>query len=130
MVYEHEDDLVHVCGRRKRNRPARRFIFGGMLVVIGAAMLTGGFGFMAMPNLWNMWPLLFVASGLYKIVEADYPAHYIKGVATIGLGAWLYACVNHVAGWTFQTTWPVVLIIIGGSMLLRGLPGMYGRKGE
>jgi hypothetical protein len=129
MVYEHEEDYIR-CGHRRHNRPLRRAMVGGLLVLVGGAMLLGSMGYVTVLPIWNQWPLLFVLFGMVRLVEAEYLGDYVSGAVRIGFGAWLYACVNHFGGLTFQTSWPFVAILVGAGMVVRALPGMYRRSGK
>ncbi|GGC96207.1 LiaI-LiaF-like domain-containing protein [Undibacterium terreum] len=97
-------------------------VWGLSLIAVGVIVLGYKLGFMDVDILtfWHLWPLIVAISGLANIVFAKKPAHVVSGIYHILAAGWLYACMEHLWGWTFGNTWPMILIAWGASILLRG----------
>lgn len=95
-----------------------RIAFGVGVIVVGVAALLGSFGIINFNDLVaNYWPLLLVAAGL--VVLADNPKqNYLWATALIVFGAIAQLNTLGVIDVNFwQLFWPILLIIIGWSVL-------------
>lgn len=102
---------------------AHKHLFWGLaLIAAGGIFLSDRLDLVEVDiaMLWHWWPALIALSGLSDIVFARRASQVIKGGFYIVLAIWLYACLEHLWGWTFRGTWPIILIAYGASMLLRG----------
>jgi len=108
--------------QRRRRRELRRTLFWGLtLISAGAILFAAHNGVVDEDRLWRFWPALFALHGALTIAFATQLSHVLGGLFSIALGFWIYACLEHLWGWTFVATWPMVLIAAGAVMLVRGL---------
>lgn len=106
---------------QKRHRDAGGLFAGIMLIVIGTLFLLDHLGYADLHDvLHNYWPMFLVAFGLSRFVHRR---RAWSGVWLIVIGLWLQATTLHLWGVTFESSWPLLLIAIGGVMVLRTLLG-------
>jgi hypothetical protein len=76
----------------------------------------------------NFWPLFIVAIGLSKIFKRG---RVWSGLWLIAVGGWLEAVTLHLYDLTYESSWPLLLIIIGAGMVLRAVfEGTRKHRGE
>lgn len=101
----------------------RRTVDGGMLVG-GVVLIAIGVAFLLdrieIPNFWTLitvyWPMLVVAVGLSKLFEAQ---TIWAGLWIVSIGTWLQAVRLHWHGFTYINSWPLLLMVLGGGIVLR-----------
>jgi hypothetical protein len=101
---------------------AATFIWAGVVLLAG----TTGWGYNTFPGWWNSWALVFTGAGiiilvaaLFRMIMPVYRHHFaggfVPGLIFTGVGlAWLN-------NWQFDIIWPVILIIIGLSLIFGGI---------
>jgi hypothetical protein len=94
-------------------RGGKRVLFGTALVIIGCLFLFERLGYIQSHSAGNYWPFIFCAFGLNKLLFSQHTYRKIKGVLEIFVGFWMFACLEHLWGWTFTVTWPMILIALG-----------------
>lgn len=100
----------------------RRRWFGGLvLIALGSLLLMDRMNIMDNQLLWHFWPALIAIAGLSRMVGATRPDDLVRGLMTVLVAFWVYACLEHLWGWSFRTTWPLVLIGFGLTRILEGL---------
>nr|WP_199066180.1 hypothetical protein [Chromobacterium sp. ASV5] len=111
----------------------RRALWGAALIAAGGLLLSSRAGWLpalALPawagdirdyGVWHLLAGLAALSGLSHLVCADGPRRAAKGALRLALGAWIFICLQHIWGWSFASSWPVLLILWGAGMLARGL---------
>ena len=114
--YSRPGHRVHVVHWRG-HRTIRRAFFGGALILLGVGFLLKNQGLIADAELWLIAPALIALSGLVRLVAAPGPVNVVRAVLRLAVAAYLVVVIEHIGGWTFAATWPVLLIGVGGSML-------------
>lgn len=107
-----------------RRDPLSAIVWAVILIWVGVALLADNLGFLA--TLWPLdaWDLVFIGAGVLVILEAvirlllpEYrqpvTGSLIFGVILLAIG------LGDLMAW--GTIWPVALIIIGASLVLRNL---------
>lgn len=94
-----------------------KFLWGGLMLIIGTALLLDNLDVIYIGNLWNHWPFIVVAIGIAKFLETDNAKGRGEGVWLVFIGLWLYASVFHIFGLSFGTSWPLLLVGVGASMI-------------
>ncbi|HYD82111.1 MAG TPA: hypothetical protein VEC06_20085 [Paucimonas sp.] len=109
-----------------RNSEYRKHLYwGGMLVLTGGLFLLARIGLFEEREVWRFWPILVAWGGLIDIVGARGAREAAMGVFHIVIAFWLYACIEHLWGWTFKTTWPIILIAYGVAAVVSGSINLY-----
>ena len=107
---------VHVLHLRG-HRTLRRVFTGGALILFGVGYLLKNQGLISGAELWLIAPALIALSGLARLVAAPGAVNVVRAVLRLAVAAYLVVVIEHIGGWTFAATWPVLLIGVGGSML-------------
>lgn len=108
----------------KRQQSGKKWIIGIFLMAAGGTMLIDQLDGNHISWMWqnlHWWPAIFAMFGILKIVFSNGMHDIIQGATQVLISVWLYFCIEHIWGWTFRTTWPVVLILVGTSMVLRAI---------
>ena len=118
--------------------PAMRFgpIVGGvLLLVLGGGMLldTTGIADIRMGRL--IAPLVLISIGVTSLLNGGIATDEeerqgrrrcrrndpLGGLWLVGIGAWLMASQTHLFGLTFGTSWPLLVILTGVMIVIRGI---------
>jgi hypothetical protein len=123
--YSRPRPYVHILHLRA-SRTVRRAFTGAALILLGLGFLLRNQGLIGTTDLWLIAPALIGLSGLMRLVAAPNTVNFVRAVLRLGLAAYLVVVIEHIGGWTFVSTWPVLLIAVGGSML--GYEWLVGRR--
>ena len=115
----------------RSDRPRRHLLWGVSLVVFGTIFLMDRLAYFDLTQYlgpqshwWHFLPLMLVLGGAIRLLTASSVRQIAKGFVRIVVGLWLFACLEHLIGLTFENSWPVLLVAVGAQMLVRG---WYGR---
>ena len=98
---------------------------GILLIGIGVMFLLDRLGFADFDRVvQNWWPMIIVALGVRKLGGR----RPWGGLWMIAIGTWLELAHLHVFGLTFNSSWPLLLIFLGGGMILRTVIGSSRRR--
>jgi hypothetical protein len=114
--YSRPRPYVHVFSLRG-HRLIRRLFTGTALVLLGIGFLLKNQGLVGATELWLIAPALIALSGLARLIAAPGAVNAVRALLRLGVAAYLVVVIEHIGGWTFAATWPVLLIVVGGSML-------------
>lgn len=107
------------CSRQ--HRLLHRFILGFGLIAVGVLFTLDNMGLLYADDYLRLWPLLLVALGVGQLVAASAPSERIGGAIWVVIGGWLLA---YELGWVRYGVfdlWPLVLVMIGGSLIFRAM---------
>jgi len=107
---------VHIF-QLQGHRVIRRMFTGAALILLGIGFLLEKQGLIGASELWLIAPALIGLSGLARLIAAPGAVNAVRALLRLGVAAYLVVVIEHVGGWTFAATWPVLLIGVGGSML-------------
>jgi hypothetical protein len=107
---------VHIFQLRG-HRTIRRMFTGAALILLGVGFLLKNQGLIGASELWLIAPALIALSGLARLIAAPGAVNAVRALLRLGVAAYLVVVIEHIGGWTFTATWPVLLIVVGGSML-------------
>ena len=96
-------------------------ILGATLLLMGILFLLDNAGMIEMGPIWRQWPLLLVAAGVGKFFNADSNKEKIEAAWLGFVGFWLYISINHLLGLRFGTSWPILIIGWGITILWKGM---------
>jgi hypothetical protein len=105
--------------RRDRQRIDSDAIFWGLLLIAaGSILLLGRLGVADFSwSLHKFWPLFIVIIGISKLFRRHKSVW--GGLWMIAIGAWLQAVTLHLYGFTYDSSWPFLLVILGAGTILR-----------
>ena len=104
----------------RRGRP--NIVFGLLLVAFGTIFLLHNLGVHAFDEFWNYWPLALILLGLSKAFSGRHDERTFGWILTF-IGGVFFA--RYVLGWHvhMREFWPVIVIIIGISIVMRAIQG-------
>ena len=107
------------------HRAMRRIVAGTALVLLGVGYLLRGQGLIATADLWLVAPLLIALSGVVRLVVRPGLGSALRAALRFAVAAYLVVVIEHLGGWTFSSTWPVLLIAAGAAQIAHAF---YGRR--
>jgi hypothetical protein len=111
---------------RNRRIDSDGMFWGVLLIVGGTALLLQQLGIADLS--WiirTFWPLFIVAAGISKLMHRR---SIWSGLWMIALGAWLQAVTLHLYGFTYRSSWPLLLVILGAGMIGRTIIDSFRRR--
>lgn len=100
----------------------RKYILWGLaLISAGLIVLADRQGYIELGPIWPFWPMIFVLIGFIDLASARRLKHVADSLFMVLLGAWIYVCKEHLWGWSFSKTWPIILVAAGASMIVDGV---------
>ena len=120
--YSRPHPCVHVLHLRG-HRTIRRAFAGGALILLGVGYLLKNQGLIAGNDLWLLVPALIALSGVVRLIAAPGVVNLVRAALRLALAAYLAVVIEHIGGWTFAATWPVLLIALGVAHVGRAFVG-------
>ncbi|HYI13206.1 MAG TPA: DUF5668 domain-containing protein [Thermoanaerobaculia bacterium] len=94
-------------------------VAGVILIGIGTVMLLDRVTHLDIGDVVrNYWPSFIILLGIPNLFERK---TVWNGLWMIVIGAWLQAVTLHLYGLTYRNSWPLLLIVHGGGLILRAL---------
>ncbi len=122
--YSRPHPYVHVLSLRG-HRALRRVFAGSALILLGVGYLLKGQGLITGNDLWLIAPALIALSGVVRLVALPGVVSTVRALVRFAIAAYLVVVIEQIGGWTFNATWPVLLIAVGVAQLAHAL---YGRR--
>jgi hypothetical protein len=116
----------------RAHRASGRLVAGVILVLLGLIYALDSFGILYAGDMIRFWPLILVGIGLTRILQARWPEQRMGGFVLFGIGAVLLLWTLHVVWFRPRQVWPVVLLLVGGSLIWRAIgrrPTAVGNPG-
>jgi hypothetical protein len=117
----HRMRLRHARRFRHPHHPGHRILFGLGVIGVGALALLDNLHVFGLPLLRTFWPLALVLLGLARLVWPRHAGSWLFGTALIAVGALLTAQNLGYTRLELRDWWPVLVILAGLSILLRGV---------
>ena len=113
--FHHRHRIPHFMRHAARpgHRLRGRLAWGGALVAAGTVALLRQHGVLDRQETWLLAPALLAWSALLRLVVKPTARTAAGAFARLALAAYLVVVIEHVGGWTFAATWPVLLIAYG-----------------
>lgn len=112
---------MHRHRPRSSHHGASRIVFGLGVIGIGLLALLDNLNVFGVPLLRTFWPLIFVWLGVTRLIRPCHSGSGLLGVGLILLGGLLTARNLGYADFNLREWWPVFIILVGLSILARGL---------
>jgi LiaF transmembrane domain len=96
-----------------------QILIGAILLLLGTAMLLDNLDVIQIGSIWHHWPALIIILGIGKFLQAESPRERISAFWFMFIGAWLYISVFRLFGLSFHDSWPLLLVGLGASMVMR-----------
>jgi hypothetical protein len=90
---------------------------GIFLLIAGIALMLDNFDIFNTQSVWHYWPVIILAVGFGKLLDAQFPWEFRKAFSTLFIGSWLLISELHIFGLDYHNSWPILLIGVGISML-------------
>jgi hypothetical protein len=94
---------------------------GVVLIIAGCLLLTDQIYLLEDFDWLYIFPGVIGLFGLIDVIQINRPEQIAKGLFNLILAFWIFASLSNLWGWTFQNSWPVILIAIGIRSLVAGL---------
>lgn len=95
-----------------------QFVFGLLVVVVGVVFLLDNLDIVEAREVFRYWPVIPIIIGVFKLTNAMSTVGRIVGLFFIVVGVLLLLDKMSIVHFHFWDWWPMILILIGGSMLL------------
>jgi len=113
--------------RRHRSTPVERIIPALVLIAVGALFFLSNLHIIYFQDIWRFWPLILIAVGLAKLVDAADGGNITAGVILLAVGGLFLAGNFGFLYLSWNTFWPLILIGLGLLMLFdRAKIGVIG----
>jgi hypothetical protein len=100
-----------------------RLVFGALLVTLGLVWTLDNLGLADADRFLRWWPALLVLYGVLRVTGLDGVRRPVSGILFVFAGGWMLARSLGLVSVSFFRLWPVFMIVIGGSLVLRSLRG-------
>jgi hypothetical protein len=101
----------------RRQIDGDQIFWGLLLVAAGIFLLLGRLGIADFSwALRKFWPLIVVIIGVSKLFHRK---SIWGGLWMITLGAWLEAVTLHFHRFTYESSWPLLLVVLGAGIIVR-----------
>jgi predicted membrane protein len=119
---EHHERWRQRWETRRHHRRGGRFFVGGLIICIGVLFLLQNLGVLYVDQIWRYWPVILIVLGLSRLAMARSTGGRIWfGMVAILAVAFLLHNLGFIHGSAWNLTWPILLIGLGFSMLMRGI---------
>ena len=122
--YARPHPFVHVLSFQG-HRTLRRMVTGSALILLGIGYLLKEQGLISGNDLWLIAPFAIALSGAVRLVTSPGLVSAVRAVLRLAIAAYLVVVIEHIGGWTFAATWPVLLIALGIGMVVHAV---FGRR--
>jgi hypothetical protein len=109
-----------------RARLTPQIVFGFVVLTVGVLFTLDNLGVIDSSTYLAYWPVALILIGFTKALEGRGGAGFIAAMLWVSAGAWLLLHnlgLLRVSVWEF---WPLLLVVLGASLVWRGLSGRSG----
>ena len=100
---------------------------GGVLMLVGAFLLADKLALADTADAWRWWPALLIVLGVAKLLDPGSVGRRFGALIWILAGALLLALNLHIVPARIKDFWPLLLVLLGGWIALRGF-GAWGPR--
>jgi predicted membrane protein len=102
-------------------RPTPQLIFALLIIIAGVLFTLDNLDILELRPFFRFWPLALMAFGAAKFFEANRPSSQVAGVVFFGAGSLFLLRNLNVLHFQIGALWPLILVVIGGSMLHKAM---------
>jgi predicted membrane protein len=111
-----------IARRGQGGRGEGRMVMGLIVVGLGVLFLLENLGLVYVRNLWEFWPIILIMLGLARMSTCSSSSGRTSGLVLVAVGGIFLANNLGYLSWDlWRFFWPVILILAGIAMLLRGM---------
>lgn len=92
-----------------------------LLIVGGVFLLLHNLHYIYIGSVWKFFPIIFIIIGIERSLGSSSTNQSISAFWWIFMGTWLLMNLNKFLGFTFKTTWPLIIIASGAVLLWRNM---------
>jgi hypothetical protein len=97
-------------------------VIGGLLLVaLGVLFMLHRFDVIHLGRVWQWWPYAVIAIGAFKMATWSSAERVASGFGLVLFGLWFLLTVQRWFGFNWSNSWPLALVAIGLSMVVRAL---------
>lgn len=104
-----------------------RFLFGLFVVVVGVLFTLDNLGVLEAEDVLQYWPAGLMVIGLACLLQACEAGGRVWGLIWMGVGTWLLLERLGYVDLSVWVLWPVLLVIVGATIIWRALVPAAGR---
>ncbi|MFB3906801.1 MAG: LiaI-LiaF-like domain-containing protein [Candidatus Eisenbacteria bacterium] len=105
-----------------------RLLFGLSILTLGVIFTLDNLHVIEAGDYFRYWPVLLIAFGLGKLIDPGHGGRRLFGLTVAGFGVLLLLENLGAITWRVWDLWPVVLILVGLSIVWQAMTGR-GRRG-
>jgi predicted membrane protein len=94
-------------------------IVGIVVLLLGVVLTLGNFDIINSSSVLRYWPALLVVFGAIRAVQPGRSSGRVFGIVIAGVGALMLLERMEVIWFELWDLWPLILILVGGSLMLR-----------
>lgn len=102
-------------------------IIGAAVIGLGLLFLLDNLDLIDFDQARRFWPVVFIVFGIAKISDTRSPNGLLVGAVLIGVGLVLTLKTLGMVFFGWRTIWPILLIVLGGSVIYRAVAGRRER---
>ena len=95
-------------------------VAGLIMIVVGAIFLLERFDYVAVGEVWRLWPMILIVLGLLNLVR---PERGRRSIFLLLLGIWLQISFLELWGLDFGDSWPLLIVFVGASLVFDSVVG-------
>jgi len=104
-----------------RSRLGPQLVFGLFAISLGILFTLDNLGIVDFGDVWRFWPAILIAFGVCQILCATCSSRIVAGAVFIAVGALLLLDNLHYLRFSIGDFWPLILVVIGGSLVWQAL---------
>ena len=106
-----------ILGERGGSRVAGRFIFGGIVVMLGVLFLLDNFNILDSDDFLRYWPVALIAIGAFKLIGGPSVPERTAGVIWLLIGGLLLGNALDLFNFRVWKLWPLIMVVVGLNIL-------------
>ncbi len=107
-----------------RTRPiAPQLVMGLLVIAVGLLFTLENLGVVDAHEYLRYWPVGLIAVGLLKLWQTGSGGGILAGSVFVFAGVWLLLQSMAIVSISLWDLWPMLLVLVGGSMVWRGMHG-------